>query len=501
MSANAVAIDREAAALLEDGRFLDALSVYEELTDAAFPIPWRAKAHLQMGGILSLFLDQFDDAAGMLGKAVTLDPHGPIGAEAHFRLGMIHHELGGYQEAAKAFEQYIEIEPMGANAATAEFLIGQCIALAGMPREEIPEEAAPSNNYPIRDTTLRVAVLKNQNAVSLSCKKRWRVSSMNGENPEPLEPGILSVSCSSSQVEIKSHSIRSHELLFSALEDGSVEVDGVPLPGEVNVIISKGKLLVVNIVDLEEYLRGVVPSEMPASWPAQALEAQAICARTYAIYQKIKRTDYEFDLLSTVESQVYGGARVRHQRSDMAVAATNGKILLHEGRPALTLFHSSSGGHTEDIGRVWGSSVPYLRGRSDPNSPPLDWSFTMSLKDVERALGKRGIKTGRLSEIVFEGKDESGRYEKVKIEGREDSVTVRSNRFRLSVGAGAMKSTRCEYSCKKGQLIVEGTGFGHGVGMSQWGAKSMAAEGLSAGSILEFYYPGTAVGRLVGLER
>ncbi len=124
----------------------------------------------------------------------------------------------------------------------------------------------------------------------------------------------------------------------------------------------------------------------------------------------------------------------------------------------------------------------------------------MSISDVERALGKRGIKVGRLRKISFEDKDGSGRYEKVKLEGTKGSVAIRSNRFRVSVGAGAMKSTRFEHGFKKGQLVVEGTGFGHGVGMSQWGARSMAAEGLSAEEILEFYYPGTVVGQLIGLD-
>jgi stage II sporulation protein D len=495
-SRNPVALGREASQLLDDGRFLDALSVYEELTDTRLPVPWRATGYLQIGGIRSLFLDDLIGAEQALNEAVSLDPEGPLGARAYFKLGMIYHEQSRYAEAAAAFDRHVELDPGGVNAPTAEFLAGQCRRLVGT--EPVVEEptAEERATYNAASKQIRVALVRGERSVTIGCKGNWKAIPANRNDAVEMAPGEVTVVPRGNDLEVKGHHLQDLVFHFLSLDDNPLVVNGVPLGGEVEIRLDGNDMLVINRVDVEEYLRGVVPKEMPASWPSAALEAQAVCARTYAVYQMAKRRDYAFDVLSTVESQVYGGEGAHHPRADEAIATTRERILLFEGEPALALFHSSSGGSTEDIETVWGSALPYLKATRDPHSPAMEWTITMSLKDVEGALKRHGIDVGTLKQIRFEDATESGRFTYVRVQGSRDSVVIRSNRFRLCVGSGAMKSTRVRDCSKKGNLALEGTGFGHGVGLSQWGAKAMAANGVSAAEILAFYYPGTVLGEL-----
>jgi stage II sporulation protein D len=126
----------------------------------------------------------------------------------------------------------------------------------------------------------------------------------------------------------------------------------------------------------------------------------------------------------------------------------------------------------------------------------MKWQWSISFRDVERALERNNISVGTLREVQFEDASESRRFRYVRLRGAQDTVVLRSNRFRLCIGSGSMKSTRLHNKSSKGQLMLEGTGFGHGVGLSQWGAKAMAESGASAAEILAFYYPGTVIGTL-----
>jgi stage II sporulation protein D len=495
-SLNPVLLEHDASQLLEDGRFLDALSIYEELTDSSLPVPWRARGYLQIGGIRSLFLDDLVGAEAALKEAVRLDPLGPMGARAHFKLGMIYHEQSRYEEAAGEFDRHLELDPGSVNAPTAEFLAGQCRRLIGsLPVVEKPDLEQQST-YKALTTEIRVAVVRDTRSVSIGCKGSWRALRAESDDAVEMSRGDYVVVREGDVLRVTGRDLRSDEFRFVPDGDDPLEVNSVPLVGHVQVCINGQDALAINRVDIEEYLRGVVPKEMPASWSSAALEAQAICARTYAIYQISKRRDYSFDVLSTVESQVYGGESARHPWSDGAVAATRGKILLYDGEPALALFHSSSGGFTEDMEDVWGSGLPYLKATPDPHSPAMDWDLSISLKEIERALERHNVNVGTLKKIRFEDPSESGRFRYIRLEGSTDTALVRSNRFRLCVGSGSMRSTRLRDRWSRGKLVLAGTGFGHGVGMSQWGAKAMAVEGASAEEILKFYYPGTVLGEL-----
>ena len=145
-----------------------------------------------------------------------------------------------------------------------------------------------------------------------------------------------------------------------------------------------GGVLTVDVVGLDDYVRGVVAAEMPASWPAAALQAQAIAARTYAITTGVGAADY--DLYDDTRSQMYGGVSAETAATDAAVAATSGQIVTYDGRPAVTYFFASSGGHTESIQNVWAGATPepWLTGVPDPydaagGDPYHAWGSQMSI--------------------------------------------------------------------------------------------------------------------------
>ena len=491
-------LQKQADSFLEEGRFLEALSTYEILTDEQFATPWRAQAFLRRGGILLLFLDDFDTAEKELIQAIHLDPEGPLGARAYFRLGMQYHQQSRYEEAANSFRISLELEPGGVNAPTAEFLLQQSERLArlGITSEPETDRPSPSRTVFLGDTDLRIAIARNITDVRMTSDDPLEVVEPGGSVVHRSDNGSIHLQYSEQGITVDDTQTDNGILGIRTDGEGSISFNDFDIPTNMKVEKTEHGLVVVARVPVEEYLRGVVPKEMPASWHEEALKAQAVCARTYALYQKQRRGDYSYDLLATVASQVYGGEGSYHPRSDSAVAATRGEVLMFEGDLALTLFHANSGGHTEDMKRVWGSGLPYLEGVKDPHSPVMEWSCEISQRDLEKKLKKSGIDCDRFSSLAFSDRGISGRYRIVTIICGDESVELRTNKLRHIVGPGEMKSTRFREKVSKSALHLAGEGFGHGVGLSQWGARGFAEKGALYEQILSFYYPGTTIGSI-----
>jgi stage II sporulation protein D len=186
----------------------------------------------------------------------------------------------------------------------------------------------------------------------------------------------------------------------------------------------------VNIVPLEGYLRGVVPREMPASWSPHAVRAQAVAARTYAVYERDTTNRGHFDVWDTTRSQVYGGVGSEHPSSDAAIAATRAEIRTYDGRPAFTQFGSSNGGWTVKGG------FPYLPAQADPLDPKTTWTVTISDNAIERAWPH----IGDLMSVAVAPRDRDGQGEwggrvlKVTIKGSEGTATPSGDSFRSILG-------------------------------------------------------------------
>lgn len=254
---------------------------------------------------------------------------------------------------------------------------------------------------------------------------------------------------------------------------------------------SSSRLLLINVLPLEEYLLGVLPLEMPRSFPEEALLAQAVLARTYAISRLSPKAPY--DLCATPLCQAYGGMGVETPVHREAVEATRGQVVTFGGRPVSALYHSDSGGMTAASEEVYGRFVPYLRPRPDPYSPRKAWAVRIPWPRL-LDLAPWGRLGGRQEGLVLLGRSESGRAYRIRTFGKE-LEGPKATRFLRSLG---LPSTSLEevQTLPEG-ILVRGRGAGHGLGLSQWGAKGMAEAGYGYREILGYYFPGTFLSEIL----
>lgn len=287
----------------------------------------------------------------------------------------------------------------------------------------------------------------------------------------------------------------------SKSKKGILKLDGTPYRGNLCIDHRKGKtkLTTVNEVMLEDYLYGVVPNEVSHSWPMEALKAQAVAARTFVLHDLKKHASEGYDVCATTHCQVYRGKQKENVRTNQAVDATKGEYLAYKGKAILSLFHASGGGYTENSENVWGKREPYLRGVPDYNESPWEVNVTLDklssvLKSCGKAVGEiREIKLSKLEKQPVKVGDRgiSGRVRTMTIEGERGSVQVSGNDMRSMLG---LKSTLFDIDKRtfKGKesesFTIKGYGFGHGLGMSQWGAKAMAEKKKDYEEILKHYY-------------
>ena len=265
--------------------------------------------------------------------------------------------------------------------------------------------------------------------------------------------------------------------------------------GKLNLFVLDSEILVVNVLGIEKYLSSVVGSEMPAKWPIEALKAQAIASRTYALKQKGNNL---FDIDSTQKNQVYNGLEPRTYKTIRAVKSTRSLVLTYKNKLINALFHSSSGGMTENSQDVWKNKYPYLSSVKDfdKNNPKFRWQKKISSNELIDLFPKiGGLKNIEILDITS-----TGRVKNVKLIGvyGSDQISGVVLRKRLGLKSNFVRFKFFEEELnnklpsKKG-LIVFGQGSGHGVGMSQWGAKYLASRGQKAERILKHFYRGVQI--------
>lgn len=320
---------------------------------------------------------------------------------------------------------------------------------------------------------------------------------------------------------------------------------------------NKSGVSAINIVDLNDYLYGVLPAEMPRTWPSEALKAQAVAARNYVIYYKYIHSKYPneaYDVVDTINSQVYKGFNYEYEETNRAVLETQKKLIYYDNKLIVAFFFSTSGGHTENSENVWTTPTVYLKGKPDiyESHPERDsWLLTLSTKEIEQKLSQNGINVGNVSDISVTSYTSGGRAMGLKITGSNKSYILEKETMRYWLGLDSRKfelissgyTPNTNYAIINGynetsfvdyddayvvsednvvkllkndrnQLVVvskynieniplitgtsgeytfAGVGWGHGVGMSQSGARGMALAGFTYKEILEYYYDGTEV--------
>ena len=294
-----------------------------------------------------------------------------------------------------------------------------------------------------------------------------------------------------------------------------------------------GDCMVVNHLDIEKYVAGLLNSEMSSAWNLETLKAQAVAARTYAIFQMREASDLNankrampFDLDSSVKDQVYEGAHQERYKAIRAVSETQGQVLSFAGRPIKAFYHSTCGGHTETPEKVWGVRLPYLKAVKCgfcERSPRFKWNFTLTLKEVAQKLSARKLISGVLKGIRVANRNSMGRASDVEAleelsqtaglprtlaaatvsdHSRADSVgpmpltqplervrRLTAAQLRDTLGVSLVRSTDFHVAQAGDWLAFAGHGSGHGVGLCQWGAKTMGEKGYAYKEILKKYYP------------
>jgi len=333
------------------------------------------------------------------------------------------------------------------------------------------------------------------------------------------------------------------------------------------------KITVVNSVGMEDYLKGVVPSEMPASWNEEALKAQAVAARTYVYSRRSAHESEGYDVCDTTNCQVYGGFEAENQNSSKAVDDTKNEVAIYNGEPIFSVFFSSSGGSTDDCANVWGTDFPYLKAVNDKYETGVTkWTRTYTASEMTAFMNRLGKGVGNVEKVEVSEEGNYGRIQSLKVTGSSKTVTLTKEETRTfcsssadgslpsrmytvksdiaadsasdnnnpkvfiisdndisladvknvyfksggkaikgfeldgitvivsgedlknTVGTNNVESKKKESSAKATNTVVfTGSGIGHGVGMSQYGAKGMAENGFDYKQILEYYYTGIDV--------
>lgn len=324
-----------------------------------------------------------------------------------------------------------------------------------------------------------------------------------------------------------------------------IAVDGAWYRGFISLKrLSGSDMTVINVVDMEEYLYSVIGREMSPSWNIEALKAQAVCARTYAVENLNTYKDYGFDLCTTQRTQVYPGMESETESTIQAVEETRGKTVLYDGKPAEVFYYSCSGGQTASSKDVWMADLPYLKSKEDPyenenEATYANWSVTLTTKEIKQKVRNSGAEIGEILSIEITGEGDGGIVTELTITGTEGEKVLKKEATRTFLGlrsqdfdiegaaavlydidgnrvdksrtvltADGEEEIDIDNICfltadgsisypKKNEggetYTFNGHGWGHKVGMSQWGAKAMADQGFSYIDILQFYFTGVDI--------
>lgn len=360
---------------------------------------------------------------------------------------------------------------------------------------------------------IRVGLLQGQTSVVISAENDFVIKDVdNNKNYKFSKANNVNIHQSERKVYIDKKGRETTTLIVAVKNNEPVTVNNKRYRGSLIIQPHKAGLTVINRVSLEDYLRGVVPKEMPTDWANEALKAQAVAARTFTLYNRAdrKHTKEGFDVCATTDCQVYSGISVETTSSDNAIKATRGQILTYSNEPICSVFHAASGGFTENSEDVWKVTVPYLRAVDDSTeqSPYAEWQTQISIEDFSDTIAKQYKDIGTIKEIDVsnfpQGLKKNSKPKSIKFIGSDNKsveltatqirsmLGLKSNNFSLELIQDKKKITNDKKlkitSPDKTILQINGKGLGHRLGMSQWGAKALADKGQNYKQILQHYY-------------
>ncbi|SKA18080.1 stage II sporulation protein D [Trichlorobacter thiogenes] len=282
---------------------------------------------------------------------------------------------------------------------------------------------------------------------------------------------------------------------------GKLRINGKSYRGMLELSVQSGKLLVVNQLPLEQYLVGVINSEISSTWPMESIKTQAVIARTFAVAKRKERSKAFYHLESTVMDQAYEGSDEEDSRAARGVVETQGEVLTYNGSVIQAFYHANSGGRTEASQNVWGIALPYLQGvecQYGLTSTTSSWEQSLPLSKIEAAL--KSFKIYGLTDIKLGPRNNRGRLKNLVLVTERGNVILLATKFRMAVGSTVIKSTNFAVRVDGGTVYFNGSGYGHGVGLCQYGAKQRALDGFRYNEILSYYYPGAKLSKLSELK-
>ncbi|MCD6327914.1 SpoIID/LytB domain-containing protein [bacterium] len=365
---------------------------------------------------------------------------------------------------------------------------------------------APTETGHIDEMKVTVRLGAERQAVDLKCSPNAaKLQILDAATSAPLfkrwDFRAATIEAVGSSLVINDEAVATERLVIAS-SDGVVLIDQKPYRGKMEVALTGNSLLIVrNTLSLGDYLASVVGAEMPDSATAEALKAQSIVSRSYILHRMEKSEPNAGSVCDSVLSQVYAGRDSESPETIEAVKKTRNLVLTHKKHVIDACFFASSGGHTASAKDVWSSNVPYLKGRKDRFSEGgmySSWELKLSAKAIERLLAKNGKRIGRLNKIVVKNRDKSGRVRTILLKGSAGKLNMRGVDFRILMGTRKLRSTMFQVKRQKDKFIFTGKGYGHGVGLSQWGACRMAETGYRCKQILKFYYRSVAISEYSG---
>ncbi|MCU0405771.1 MAG: SpoIID/LytB domain-containing protein [Ignavibacteriaceae bacterium] len=386
-------------------------------------------------------------------------------------------------------------------------------------KEEKLEKEETTESEP---STAEVRVLLNRSIPSESLKVESTLYLYNKESKVALVKSGNTINCLENygkpRLIINGENFDGEKFFLSSAEsNGIIKVNGKRYRGKIQISSSNDALDIINVLNLEDYVKGVLAKEMPLGKDEEnleALKALAICVRTYAT-QKIEDGNIYFDLYADTRDQVYGGVDAESPLSNKAVKETNNLILKHDGSQSIIFYHSTCGGYTESSQNVFTKEyIPYLtsiKDGSDPYckiSPRFEWTETYSKEIIISRLKSYSLLDNsnyRLEDISILSRFDSGRVNEMEIivsgdGGEKNSVIIKGNEIRSIIrtadGKMILWSTLFDLSVRSNSVILIGKGFGHGVGLCQWGAIALSRKGWNYKDILNHYYPGIEASKL-----
>jgi stage II sporulation protein D len=348
--------------------------------------------------------------------------------------------------------------------------------------------------------TIRVLVLKDISAVKLSGQglalhdlktghtffKNIKFSSLTFER----EAGP--------RLRVRGHSLSGQGFVVDS-SAGPVGINGRQYRDKLKIIPGPNRdVWVINVLPLEEYLVGLINYEISSQWTLEAVKAQVVAARTYAFYQSANRSGELYDVDSGVIDQVYGGVSREDSRSRKAVQETKGELILYQGNPIFAVYSACCGGKTEWGENMWAGNFPYLRSAECNyclDSPHFLWNYSIDGMRLSMVLDSTASNS-RVLGLEIDERSQSRRVLRLTVQTERNQRQLSGKDFRRLLGYDQLRSTNFVMAQKDGVYQFSGLGWGHGVGLCQWGAKGMAEAGAEYRGILKYYYQDVEVGKI-----